>query len=516
MSGARLMTACLEGIQACAVVLEVSVGGGIPQVKVVGLPDAALREARDRVRAAIRAAGHPFPQGTVTVNVAPARRKKEEGSACDLPLALGVLAAISDPVVDPRRLEGLAALGELSLTGETRGVRGALAAAEALVRQGARRLLVARASAEQAALGGRGRLEVIPVDSLQEAVAHLQGKLELAPLQVDAARLLAAGAAGDDLDLAEVRGAEGAKLASVVTTTSDHDLLLIGPPGAGKTMLARRVPGLLPPLSLEEALEVTRIHAAASADPGEVLVRRRPFRAPHHTASYAALVGGTNPPRPGEASLAHHGVLFLDELPEFPLRTLEALREPLEARTVTIARARGTVSFPCQFLLVAAMNPCPCGHEGDARRRCTCPSLAVERYQARVSGPLLDRIDLSVRLQAVPFEALAVAPQADDPWSSARRREEVARARALQLERGGCLNARLDARGMRRAWSATPDAQRALGQAARAQLLSARGVGKVQRVARTLADLDGRVRFDGDHVALAVHLRVGEASTRAA
>ncbi|OGF17025.1 MAG: ATP-dependent protease, partial [Candidatus Eisenbacteria bacterium RBG_16_71_46] len=400
----RIHAAALWGLEAFAVHCEVDVGPGLPGFILVGLPDASAREARDRVWPALRNAGFQLPDRRVTVNLAPADRRKE-GAAADLAVALGILIATNQ--APGTRLEGVAALGELALDGALRGVRGTLSLAEAAWRAGATTLLCAAAAAPEAAL--IEGLAVHPVATLTEAVGWLRGA-ELArqpPAPPDAD-------AGSEGDLAEVRGQVMARRALEIAAAGSHHLLMVGPPGVGKSMLARRLPGILPPLAPEEALTVTRLHSIAGLrPPGLGLMRRRPFRAPHHSLSRAGLIGGGTPPRPGELSLAHRGVLFLDELSEIPRHLLDALREPLESGVVWLARAGRTSRFPARTLLVAAMNPCPCGWLGHPKRGCRCTPTQLAQMSARVSGPVLDRIDLQVEVPALTAAELNEARPAE-------------------------------------------------------------------------------------------------------
>lgn len=499
---AILRTAAIFGVEAYPVSVEVDVSdGGLPAITLVGLPDASVRESRDRVQSAIRNSGFEFPRRHVTVNLSPADIRKV-GSAFDLPIALGVLAAIG--LIPTRQIENTVVLGELSLDGAVRSVSGALPISARARRDGTRSVILPRANAGEAAIVSG--LEVIPVTSLEETVAVLTQRRPK-PTTPDPPDTPARA----DANLADVHGQALARRALEIAAAGGHNVLFIGPPGAGKSMLARRLPGILPPLTFDEALEVTTIHSVAGLlHAGTGLLTAPPFRAPHHTASHVALVGGGPLPRPGEISLAHNGVLLLDEAAEFARHALDALRQPLEEGVIRIARAARTAVFPARFMLAATMNPCNCGYLGDPTRECRCTPQQIERYRGRLSGPLRDRIDLGVWVPAVPFASLT---QATSGESSACVRRRVAAARTRQTARnrsahGALVNARLQGRALTRHCALDPAGLRVLDGASRRFHLSARSCHRLMKVARTIADLAGAERITGDHVAEAVQFRL--------
>ncbi|HSL69193.1 MAG TPA: YifB family Mg chelatase-like AAA ATPase, partial [Longimicrobiales bacterium] len=442
---ARVVSGAILGVDAFLVDVEVDIANGLPAMNVVGLPEGAVREGRERVSAAVNNTGFKIPPRRITINLAPADVKKD-GSAFDLPIAIGILTATEDVPACARTCF----LGELGLDGELRPVRGILSVAIRCRAEQLGRLIVPAANAREAAV--IEGVEVCGAKTLSEVVDWLRGRVSPRVVRVSGAELAGAERPSLDLDYADVKGQEHARRAIEVAAAGQHNLLLIGPPGAGKSMLARRIPSILPPLSFAESLEVTRIHSVAGRlRPGQALVLSRPFRAPHHTISDAGLVGGGSTPRPGEVSLAHHGVLFLDELPEFRRHVLDALRQPLEDGVVQIGRARQVVSYPAQFMLAAAMNPCPCGFFGTAQSACTCALHQVLRYMARISGPLFDRIDLQVMVPAVSARELTARGSGE---SSAAIRARVEAARMRQLERfcnrnGVFANAHMSARDVR-------------------------------------------------------------------
>jgi magnesium chelatase family protein len=502
---AKVTSCAVIGLDGELVEVEVDISSGLPAFTIVGLPDTAVQEARERVRSAIRNCGLTFPQKRITVNLAPADIRKE-GPAYDLPIAIGILIAAEQVRAD---VSGSLFLGELSLDGQVRHTHGILPMTALARERGIGSVFVPEADGREAAL--IDGVEIIPVASLGQLAAHLQGLASIAPLDREAAAVPMAEALWEGVDFCHIKGQEHVKRALEVAAAGGHNVLMSGPPGAGKTLLARALPSILPSMASEEALEVTKVYSVSGLLPSDrPLISQRPFRAPHHTVSHAGLVGGGRQPRPGEISLSHRGVLFLDELPEFGHSVLEAIRQPLEDRVVTVSRAQGNVTFPANFMLVGAMNPCPCGFWGDPTKECTCSPSTIIRYQKRISGPLLDRIDIFADVPRVEYEKLA-DEAVGEPSEQVRERVQKARARQRERFSGTRLvcNAEMTPVEVREyCQGALEDGAKSLLRLAMNQLaLSARSFHRVLKLARTVADLAGSEGITTAHVAEALQYR---------
>jgi len=500
---AKVLSSAVLGIDAYRVEVEIDINSGLPTFTTVGLPETAVKESKERVKSAISNSGYRFPDDRITVNLAPADIKKE-GTGFDLPIALGILAATG--IVPQEKISRYLILGELSLDGRVKAVRGSLPMALAAREAGYKAIMVPYDNGREASVVND--IDVLPVQTLSQVVSFLRGFSELEPQKTDIAAIFEKNG-HFDVDYDEVMGQEHVKRALEIAAAGGHNLIMIGPPGSGKTMLAKRLPTILPPISFEEAIETSKIFSVVGMmEKDQALITSRPFRSPHHTISDAGLIGGGHIPRPGEVSLAHHGVLFLDELPEFKKHVLEVLRQPLEDLKVTISRAATTLTYPSSFMLVAAMNPCPCGYFSDPKHNCRCSYQQIHRYRSKISGPLLDRIDLHVEVPAVPYKDLMQEAYAE-PSKDIRRR--VSAARTIQSRRFNrtkiYCNSKMSSRHIKSHCQIDEASRRLLESAIDKLGLSARAFNRILKIARTIADLEGTPEIQVDHISEAIQYR---------